>query len=76
MAAAFDTGFTSIFAGNAAKRIAQALQQAGFRLIVPPQRFIVTGAEGPLAEGELDKAKTWAQQIKDISSKTGMHPAA
>lgn len=66
-AAAFDTRLNSIFSGNAAKRIARALKQAGCRVVVPPQGFIVSGSEGPLAEGELDKAKDWAIRVIDAS---------
>ena len=63
MAAAFDTGFASIFAGNAARRITRTLSKMGCTIIVPPERFIVVGTEGPLADNELDHAKRWAQKL-------------
>ncbi|MCL6471204.1 MAG: flavodoxin family protein [Firmicutes bacterium] len=66
-AAAFDTRLKSIFSGNAARRIAQVLKQAGCQVVVPPQGFIVSGSEGPLAEGELDRAKDWTKQVIDAS---------
>ena len=75
--AAFDTRFTmeeiesSIFIlpilvkifGYAAKPIADRLKKKGGDLIVPPEGFYVKGTEGPLKEGELERAADWAKQI-------------
>ncbi|MCR4404092.1 MAG: flavodoxin family protein [Candidatus Acetothermia bacterium] len=62
-AAAFDTGFTSRFSGSAAKKIERALRQRGCTIVAPATRFFVKGTEGPLLEGELDRAAAWANQI-------------
>lgn len=64
--AAFDTRhssrFTVIF-GYAAGRIAGSLKNRGGTLIVSPEGFLVTGTEGPLKEGELERAAAWAKGI-------------
>jgi flavodoxin I len=74
--AAFDTRFTvseiekigilaffvRIF-GYAAKPIADRLGQKGGELAVPPEGFYVGGTEGPLLEGELERAADWAKEI-------------
>lgn len=64
-AAAFDTEVATFFSGSASKRISRALKRMGADIIAPPGRFIVTGMEGPLAEGELDRAREWARGIRD-----------
>jgi len=46
--------------GYAAEPIAKRLQRKGGRLVLPPAGFVVAGSEGPLLDGELDRAVTWA----------------
>jgi len=64
--AAFDTRFSTrlvrIF-GYAAGRIADSLKRNGGTLIVSPEGFFVKGKEGPLKEGELERAASWAKVI-------------
>ena len=64
--AAFDTGFSTrlvwIF-GYAAGRIADSLKRNGGTLIAPPEGFFVKGKKGPLKEGELERAASWAKVI-------------
>lgn len=62
-AAAFDTQYRTRLSGSAAKRIEKALRRQGCSIVAPAIGFFVTGSEGPLAEGELDKATAWAKQI-------------
>jgi flavodoxin len=47
--------------GYAAKPLAARLQKAGGALACPPEGFFVTGTEGPLKEGELERAAAWAK---------------
>jgi len=47
--------------GYAAKSIANRLKKNGGNLTVPPEGFLVTGEEGPLQEGELERAADWAK---------------
>lgn len=49
--------------GYAAARIAARLKKAGATLVVPPEGFYVTDIEGPLKEGELERAAAWASQL-------------
>jgi flavodoxin len=64
--AAFDTRIPSnwvkIF-GFAAPRIAKKLSERGGTLVVEPEGFFVVDGEGPLAEGEVERAAAWAQEI-------------
>jgi len=74
--AAFDTRFTMsvieesrvlpffvrLF-GYAAKPISDRLEKKGGELIISPEGFFVEGVEGPLKEGELERAADWAKQI-------------
>ena len=54
--------FVSLF-GYAAKPIADRLVKKGGELIAPPEGFYVKGTEGPLLEGELERAAAWAKKI-------------
>jgi len=54
--------FVRIF-GYAAKPISDQLNKKGGELILPPEGFFVDGMEGPLLEGELERAAEWAKQI-------------
>jgi flavodoxin len=64
--AAFDTRFSTklvgIF-GYAAGKIADSLKRKGGTLILSPEPFFVKGKEGPLKEGELDRATGWAKRL-------------
>jgi flavodoxin len=76
--AAFDTRLTveaiesSVFIlhilvnifGYAARPIADRLEKKGGELVVPPEGFFVRGTEGPLMEGELERAAGWAKLIR------------
>ena len=54
--------FVKIF-GYAAKPIADGLASKGGKLVTPPEGFLVKGMEGPLKEGELERATRWAEQL-------------
>ena len=64
--AAFDTRLQAkwvrIF-GYAAGRIGDSLKRKGGNLAASPEPFFVEGTEGPLKEGELDRATGWAKEI-------------
>ena len=55
--------FVKIF-GYAAKPIADALVSKGGKLIASPEGFLVKGMEGPLKDGELERAAQWATRIE------------
>jgi flavodoxin len=61
--AAFDTRIKIFFSGSASDKISDALENMGSNIIIAPTNFIVKGKEGPLLDGELDKASAWAKEI-------------
>jgi len=64
--AAFDTRISTRWVGifgYAAGRIAGSLKTKGGTLILSPEGFFVKGTEGPLKEGELERAASWAREI-------------
>jgi flavodoxin I len=52
--------------GYAAKPIADRLRKKGGELVLPPEGFYVKDSEGPLKDGELQRAGDWAEQIKAV----------
>jgi hypothetical protein len=71
MAAAFDTRFGKPrwLTGSAALRIARRLRRSGYRLVAPPESFFVLHTEGPLREGEEDRARMWAAELARRASR-------
>jgi len=60
-AAAFDTRIGARMAGGAAHGIARRLQHHGYEVIAEPEGFLIQDdGEGPLKEGEQDRARGWA----------------
>lgn len=59
---AFLTFMESIF-GYAAEPIAKALVKKGGTLALPAEGFFVKGSEGPLRDGELERAAEWAKKL-------------
>jgi menaquinone-dependent protoporphyrinogen IX oxidase len=65
-AAAFDTAIRKsgwLPSGSAARGEAARLRGKGYRLIAKPEQFFVTGMNGPLVDGELDRAKAWGAAL-------------
>ena len=64
--AAFDTRLTTrwvkIF-GYAAGKIAKNLKKKGGNLLLDPEPFFVKGKEGPMKDGELERAAQWAKGL-------------
>ena len=56
------TFMESIF-GYAAKPVADRLQKKGGNLVAEPEGFFVEDSEGPLREGELERAAEWARKL-------------
>jgi hypothetical protein len=63
-AAAFDTRLdrNPHLTGSAARGITRRLKHAGYR-VIGTESFFVEDSEGPLAEGELERARAWAAGI-------------
>ncbi len=69
-AATFDTSAkTSWFpTGSAAKPEARLLEARGFTIVATPQHFYVKDKEGPLFEGELERAQAWGFELARLAS--------
>jgi len=63
-AAAFDTRISARLAGGAAHGIARRLRSHGYDLIAEPEGFYIQdNGEGPLKDGETDRARGWAAEL-------------
>ena len=65
-AAAFDTRIdkSPALTGSAARGIAKRLRRRGFTVVADPESFFVDDAEGPLADGELERAREWGASLR------------
>ncbi|TQM78930.1 flavodoxin [Saccharothrix saharensis] len=67
-AVAFDTRVkVGWLPGSAAKAIAKRLRRLRFAAAGAPMSFYVGGTPGPLSDGEIDRARTWAKGIRATS---------
>jgi hypothetical protein len=64
-AATFDTRFAKArwLTGSAATGAARLLRRRGHRLVLPAESFFVDKTPGPLAAGELDRARAWGERL-------------
>jgi flavodoxin len=64
-AAAFDTRFAKPrwLTGSAGRVIVRQFGRLGFQLVGDPESFLVAHTEGPLLDGELDRAARWADTL-------------
>ncbi len=53
--------------GYAARNIARLLRKRGGALVVEPEGFLVTGEKGPLKDGEMRHAQTWALDLLEAA---------
>jgi hypothetical protein len=63
--AAFDTRYDRPvwLTGSASGKIVRTLRQHGGRPVVPAESFFVVHGEGPLADGEEDRAVAWGAAL-------------
>jgi hypothetical protein len=64
-AAAFDTRLdrSPTVTGVAARGIARRLRRRGFELLGDHESFLVEDSEGPLVDGELERARAWGAAL-------------
>lgn len=63
-AATFDTRVkVPLLPGSAARAAQKRLRRLGIPIAAPATSFYVTTSTGPLAEGELDRARDWARSL-------------
>jgi flavodoxin I len=56
------TAFVKLF-GYAAEPIAAGLTKRGGTLVIPAEGFFIVDKEGPLKDGEIERATAWGRQI-------------
>jgi hypothetical protein len=49
--------------GSAGASIAKQLHQLGFTMSAEPEHFWVSGTQGPLREGELERSREWGRTL-------------
>ena len=75
-AAAFDTKVSRPrFPGSAAHGAGKRLRRLGYRLVDDPATFWVEGTPGPLSAGEVERARTWGQQLMRTFEASAGQPA-
>ena len=64
-AAAFDTRVDKpvVLVGSAGRTLGKRLARKGFALVAPSESFFVRDSEGPLEDGELERARAWARGL-------------
>jgi flavodoxin len=60
---AFDTRFPQSVIAETKSHIENLLKKKGGELVVPSMGFYVTGTEGPLMDGEIERAEHWTEEI-------------
>ncbi len=76
-AAAFDTRAQGhkLFTGAASRGIARRLRHHGYD-VIDTASFLVADTEGPLQEGELDRARAWGAKLAGAIAGAGESPAS
>ena len=59
----FDTRIKSFLHGDAKDHMAEKIRTLGGKPIAKPKEFYVRGKDGPLCDGEIEKAGRWARRI-------------
>ena len=62
-ATTFDTRTTAHLTGSAARAASRRLDRLGYPIVAAPVSFRVTSLTGPLASGELNRARTWGKAL-------------
>jgi flavodoxin len=68
--ASFDTrlNWPRFLSGAASKGIAERLERKGGRMIIEPESFIVEDKDGPLLDGEEERAEAWGRHLATLIS--------
>jgi hypothetical protein len=70
--AAFDTRVDKPrMPGSAAHAAEKRLRRLGFRVLLPAEGFFVTDMEGPLVDGEQERARQWGEKLGAELAVTG-----
>lgn len=65
--AAFDTRMKipRIIRGKGAEVVAEKLEELGSQPLLPPEGFLVASKEGPMRDGEIERAVKWVSTLHD-----------
>jgi hypothetical protein len=61
--------------GSAAAAIAKHLDRLGFEIAAEPEHFWVSGTLGPLADGELERAREFGRSLAEKAGITALAPS-
>ncbi|MCC6614179.1 MAG: flavodoxin domain-containing protein [Anaerolineae bacterium] len=63
--ALFDTRYQRMMwlPGSSAERLERTITRLGGGVVAPPESFVVADREGPLVEGEVERARSWATAL-------------
>ncbi len=61
--AAFDTHVDKKIPGSASKAARKRLRRRGYRPVVPAESFFVSDLQGPLLDGEVERARAWGTRL-------------
>jgi hypothetical protein len=61
--ATFDTHVDKKIPGSASKAARKRLRRLGFRAVAPAESFYVSDVQGPLIDGELERARAWGTRL-------------
>ena len=69
--ATFDTKIKSMrhLPGSAAKSAAKAAHRHGYESLSEAESFYVDDVDGPLLDGEIDRARAWGRQLAELMTK-------
>jgi hypothetical protein len=75
--AAFDTRAAkpAMLTGSAARGIARRMRRMGY-VVAGEESFMVEGTDGPLREGELERARAWGASLVGASAGAGAGAAS
>jgi hypothetical protein len=75
LAAVFDTRVAKVrrLPGSAAKGAAKSLRALGYDLLDRPTSFYVTDVDGPLLEGEEERARAWGDALVELAREALQH---
>jgi hypothetical protein len=69
--AAFDTHADKRVPGSASRASHRRLRRRGYRAVLPAECFYVAGMQGPLVDGEVERARAWGAELAIAVQETG-----
>lgn len=69
--ATFDTHIDKRIPGSASKAARRRLRRLGYRPVAPAESFFVSDMQGPLVDGEVERARAWGVRLAMAIGATG-----